>query len=44
MDELKRIYSTKATKRANNTLHICLLCGLFTTDKEKMKRHPCILG
>ncbi len=42
--KLRRIFSTKVTKRAGDTLHVCMLCGLFTTDKEKMQGHQCILG
>ena len=44
VNKLKRMVSTKNTKKAGSTLYICILCGLMTTDKDKTEGHACILG
>ena len=42
MNKLKRIYSTKNTKKAEKPLIICSYCGKTTTDKTEMEKHKCI--
>ena len=42
MNKLKRIYSTKNTKKAGAMLNVCIYCGKTTTDKFEMETHKCI--